>query len=65
MNHDKNINTYVCLLHYVSGGVKAIQDVDEVVYSLQQFWRNLALNHLLTNGSSAINGCRQNESPKC
>ncbi len=22
-------------------------------------WRNLALHHLLTNGSSAVNGCRQ------
>ncbi len=42
MNNDKNINTYVCLLHYVSGGVKgivkrisypqAIQNVDEVVF---------------------------------
>ncbi len=26
-----------------------------------QIWRNLALHHLLTNGSSAVNGCRQNE----
>ncbi len=25
--------------------------------------RNVALYHLLTNGSSAVNGCRQNESP--
>ncbi len=24
--------------------------------------KNLALYHLLTNGSSAVNGCRQNES---
>ncbi len=73
MTKHRNINTYVCLLHYVSGGVKgivkeishpqAIQDVDEVVSSLQQVWRNLALNHLLTNGSSAVNGCCQNESP--
>ncbi len=30
---------------------------------LHQIWRNVALNHLLTNGSSAVNGCRQNESP--
>jgi len=25
-------------------------------------WRNIALYHLLTNGSSAVNGCRRNES---
>ncbi len=30
---------------------------------LQQILRNLALHHLLTNGSSAVNGYRQNESP--
>ncbi len=38
-----------------------IQDVDEFVSSSEQIWRNLALYHLLTNGSSAVNGCRQNE----
>ncbi len=27
------------------------------------FIGNIALHHLLTNGSSAVNGCRQNESP--
>ncbi len=43
--------------------LKAIQDVDEFVSSSEQIWRNLALHHLLTNGSSAVNGCRQNESP--
>ncbi len=32
--------------------------------TLEQIWRNLALHHLLTNGSSAVNGCRQNKSPK-
>ncbi len=37
-----------------------IQDVD--VWS-EEILRNLALHHLLTNGSSAVNGCRQNESP--
>ncbi len=42
---------------------QAIQDVDEFVSSSEQIWRNLALHHLLTNGSSAVNGCRQNESP--
>ncbi len=30
--------------------------------SSEQIWINLLLHHLLTNGSSAINGCRQNES---
>ncbi len=35
---------------------QAIQDVDEI-------WRNLALHHLLTSESYAVNGCRQNESP--
>ncbi len=30
---------------------------------LHQIWRNVALHHLLSNGSSAVNGCRQNESP--
>ncbi len=42
---------------------QAIQDVDEFVSSSEQIWRNLALHHLLTIGSSAVNGCRQNESP--
>ncbi len=42
---------------------QAIQDVDEFVSSLKQIWRNVALQQLLTNGSSAVNGCRQNESP--
>ncbi len=41
---------------------KAIQDVDEFVLS-EQIWRNVALHHLLTSGSSAVNGCRRNESP--
>ncbi len=39
---------------------QAIQD--EFVSSLEQIWRNVALDHSL-NGSSAVNGCRQNESP--
>ncbi len=38
-------------------------DVAKFVYSPKQIWRNLALHHLLNNGSSAVNGCRQNESP--
>ncbi len=41
---------------------QAIPDVDEFVSSSEKFWRNLALHHLLTNGSSAVNGCRQNKS---
>ncbi len=41
---------------------QAIQDVDEFVSSsdLKNF---VAFHHLLSNGSSAVNGCRQNESP--
>ncbi len=31
---------------------------------LHQIWRNVALHHLFTNRSPAVNGCRQNESPK-
>ncbi len=42
---------------------QAIQDVDEFVSLSEQIWRNWALHHLFTNGSSAVNGCRQNESP--
>ncbi len=38
--------------------------VNEFVSSSEQTWRNLALvHHLLTNGYSAVNGCRQNECP--
>ncbi len=37
-------------------------DVKEFATSSEQIWRNVALRHLLTNGSSAVNGCRQNES---
>ncbi len=43
--------------------LQAIQDVDEFVSSFEQIWRNVALHRLFTNGSSAVNGCRQNESP--
>ncbi len=42
---------------------QAIQDVDEFGSLLELIWRNVALDHLLTNGLSAVNGCRQNESP--
>ncbi len=41
---------------------RAIQDLDEFISSSKQILRNLALHHLLTNGSSAVNGCRQNKS---
>ncbi len=40
-----------------------MKDTDEFVSSSEQIWRNLALHHLLTDESSAVNGCRQNESP--
>ncbi len=33
------------------------------VSSSEQIWRNLALHNLLTNGSSAVNGCHQNKNP--
>ncbi len=42
---------------------QVIQDVDEFVSKSEQIWINLALHHLLTNGPSAVDGCRQNESP--
>ncbi len=41
---------------------QVIQKVDEYISSSEQVWRNLALHHLVTNGSSSVNGCRQNES---
>ncbi len=43
--------------------LRAWLDIDEFVSSSEQIWRNLALHHLFINGSSAVNGCRQNESP--
>jgi len=47
------------LLFYPLG----IQNVNEIVSSSEQIWRNVALHHsLITSGSSAVNGCRQNES---
>ncbi len=42
---------------------QAIQDEDEFVSSLEQIWRNVYITCSCTNGSSAVNGCRQNESP--
>ncbi len=35
---------------------------NEFVSSSEQIWRTVALHHLLTNVSYAVNGCRQNES---
>ncbi len=40
---------------------QAIQHVDEIICSCEQIWRNVALHDLLTNESSAVNGCRQND----
>ncbi len=37
---------------------QAIQDVDELASSSEEIWRNFAFDHLLTNGSFAVNGCR-------
>ncbi len=38
------------------------QAIQRLVFcSSEQFWRNVALHHLLTFGSSAVNGCRQND----
>ncbi len=39
--------------------IQTIQDVDEFDSLYEQIFRNVALHHLLTNGSSAVNGCRQ------
>ncbi len=38
------------------------QIIQDVVY-LFKIWRNLSFHHLLTIGSSAVSGCRQNKSP--
>ncbi len=35
---------------------QASQDVNEFVSSSKQIWRNVAIHHLLSNGSSAVNG---------
>ncbi len=37
-----------------------MQDVEEFDSSLEQIWIHFALHHLLTNGSSTVNGCHQN-----
>ncbi len=51
-NSPKNVN----LLRIYSGRPRCGVDVCFPI-------RTLALHHLLCNGSSAVNGCRQNESP--
>ncbi len=43
------------------GNSQAIQDVDFFIIII--IIRFVAFHHLLTNGCSAMNGCRQNESP--
>ncbi len=50
-------------IHWTFMHRQAIQGVDEFVSSSEQIWRNVALHHLFTNGSSAVNGCHQNERP--
>ncbi len=42
--------------------LSSIQYIDEFVSSSEQIWSNVESHHLLTNESSAVNGCRQNES---
>ncbi len=36
--------------------------LDEYVSSHEQIWRNWTWHHFLSNGYTAVNGCRQNES---
>ncbi len=50
--------------HFASNDI-VIQDVDEFDSSWEQIWRNVAFYHMLINRLSAVNGCRQNESPNC
>ncbi len=42
---------------------QAIQDVDEFISSWEQNCRNAVFHHLLTSGSSAVDGRLKNESP--
>ncbi len=42
---------------------QVIQELDELLSVSEQIWGNLALHHLLASLSSAVNGCRQNDSP--
>ncbi len=43
--------------------LKIYSNSDEFVSSLEEIWRNVTLHYLLTKGSSAVNGCRESESP--
>uniref|UniRef100_A0A8C2G1W1 SH3-domain GRB2-like 1a n=1 Tax=Cyprinus carpio TaxID=7962 RepID=A0A8C2G1W1_CYPCA len=51
-------NTNFLKVYSLSGHPKC-----RFVSSSEQIWKNFALHNLLPNGSSAVNGCRQNESP--
>ncbi len=42
----------MCFTGIVHTRKKAIQDVEQI-------WRSASFHHLLSNGSSAVNGCRQ------
>ncbi len=44
--------------HYI-----CLPSKNEFISSWEQNCRIVAFHHLLSNGSSAVNGCRQNESP--
>ncbi len=39
------------------------KEISKLASSSVQIWKNVALHHLLTSESSAVNGCRQNEIP--
>ncbi len=57
--------SYTCTKSFVEGIVQNLLfcHIVEFVCSSDQIWRNVASHHLLTDGCSAVNGCRQNESP--
>ncbi len=60
-NYSRNKNSFFFFL-----SIKALTlGLSQMYMSwfLHQIWRNVALHHLPINGSSAVNGCRQNESP--
>ncbi len=48
--------------HIVTGH-QSMQDVDEFVHQI--YIRNVSFHHLLSNGCSAVNGCRQNDRSNC
>ncbi len=55
--------TYLYLVHHDLEEYFTTKNENVIIYLLSGH-PNLALLHLLTNGSSAVNGCRQNQSPK-